>query len=197
MLSKALERPRKIATDLSIRKQPDTRDAQSFNQAYQNGLNEERRVKMFFQNQGCRVFGSSYEENVYDDIDCWVDNVPVSIKAQHAALKYPRQTFYFETEQQLTADSSWHKTGWFYQGKAQVYAILQGNELSILDVAKVKAELANRATQPEWAETDGFSYVRSLSAAVRKTQGGSYRFSDARCGYIYKPELPVEEVYYL
>ena len=162
------------------------RDVARSAEVWRMGLAEERRIKMFLLSLGFQVTNSSKEENIWEDIDCWIGTTSVSIKAQHSSLNYPGITACFELEQKLTGTDIWEPS-WFYNGKADKYLILQGTTLSLID-AKVLKEQVSR---------QGFSYTRSNKASTRAYSGGSARYEDARCGYIPQAELPVEKQWVL
>lgn len=162
------------------------RDVAKSAEVWRNGLAEERRIKMFLLSLGFHVTNSSKEENIWDDIDCWIGTTSVSIKAQHSSLNYPGITACFELEQCLTGTDTW-ETSWFYNGKADKYLILQGTTLSLIDSKALK----------EQVERQGFSYTRTNKTATRAYSGGSSRYQDARCGYIPQAELPVEKQWVL
>jgi hypothetical protein len=63
---------------------------------------------------------------------------------------------------------------WFYTGTAEVYVIHQNDKLRIyrkVDIGEYVAE-------------HGWNHVRSLSPRLKATQGGSYPFLNARCGFL-------------
>ena len=149
----------------------DSRDVVSFNQAYAQGLKDEEMVIAWLKSKGYKVEPSTKEENILQDIDCYIDGVPTSIKAQHAGVKYGN--IYMELKAQLTSGKQW-VSSWFENGKAEQYLILQGKTLRLYK----KADLAKHVAEIGW------SHTRTLSAQVKATQGGTYRFSNALLGFL-------------
>lgn len=147
------------------------RDLEQFNKAYNKGLADERLVIEFMIQQGFEVTKSTDDENKIKDIDCYIDGIPTSIKAQHKGIKY--NNIYFELEQQLTSTKNWVKS-WYYNSKAEQYLILQGGTLRLYK----KADIQKHATEIGW------SHTRQLSSSVKSTQGGSYRYCDAKLGFL-------------
>lgn len=150
------------------------RDVESFNKAYKQGLKDEEKIKAFLRSVGSEVVESSQDENRIHDIDCYVDGVSTSIKAEHAGLKYG--DIYFELKAQLTSSGEWVPS-WYYTGQATQYMILQGNTVRVFQKEDVKALV----------ESKGWNKTRKLSAPVKASQGGSYRFSNALLGF-FKPD---------
>lgn len=163
------------------------RDVADFNTQFARGLSEEKRVKDFLISKGFKVFNSSRDENKFDDIDCFIGEVSVSIKAEHAALKYANRSVYFEIRQQLTETQEWVDEGWYHTGKAEKYLILQGTELMMIDTATLK----------EYIGLNGWDFVRPLGWRTVKRLGGTYRYMNAECGYISYKKIPVERRWFL
>lgn len=173
----------------------------TLNQAFQQGLKDEQKVKLWLKKQGHCVEDSTLTEDKYQDIDCWVNGKAYSIKAQHRGLV--SGNIGFELASQLTAyegcvltksilprlnedpllgvkmverlvqSGSW-EFGWLTNGKADFYLILRGDHLHFYKKTHVLDYIARK----------GFRKVLPLSAAVRATQGGKYRYCDTVCGYI-------------
>lgn len=152
-------------------KNNEQRDLEQFNKAYKQGLADERLVIEFMKQQGFEVTDSTDNENKTKDIDCYIDGIPTSIKAQHKGLKY--NNIYFELEQQLTSTKNWVPS-WYYTSRAEQYLILQGNTLRLYK----KDDIKKHATEIGW------SHTRRLSPEAKSTQGGSYRYCDARLGFL-------------
>lgn len=158
------------------------RDVKEFNKQYAQGKNNEKIVKAFLISQGFYITNPSLEEDKFEDIDVWVGNMPVSIKAQHKSLVHSDPSICFELEQRLTGTLTWEKS-WYYNGKAEKYLIFRGTELMLVAKAAIQ----------EYVETKGWDKVRSLGSFARSYVGGSYRYDDARSGLIRYPNLPVEK----
>lgn len=90
------------------------------NTAYQNGITDENiiinKLLTRFPN---KVFTSSQQDNILNDIDMWINNKPVSIKCY--APNTPAN-FAFEL-QNLHRDTNKWNDSWYYTGKASAYLI--------------------------------------------------------------------------
>ena len=157
------------------------RDMATFNATYRNGLAEEKRVIEFLRTKFENVINSTKRQNIDLDIDCFIDGVSVSIKAEHDGCKY--RNIYFELENQLTATQEWHDDGWFYTGEAEKYVIIQGNTIRMYSKAAIK----------DYVAANGWLRVLGLSAKRKASQGGSYRTMDTRCGYLDNRLVPFEQ----
>lgn len=139
------------------------------------GIEAELWVRETLTRLGYRWERSTELEDRQDDIDLWVwiDGVrePVSIKRQDAGLKY--NNIYFELKAQ-TKGGFWIDS-WYHKGRATVYAIIQGDQMSLYR----KADLVDYVSRNGWLKT------RRLSAKTKATQGGSYSLIDAECGFLY------------
>lgn len=164
------------------------RDMDTFKKSYKSGIEGERAILRYFAKLGFNVIGSDTDDNIFNDIDGFINTTSVSIKCQDSATdkRYPRPHFYFEIEAELTATGEWVPS-WFYTGKAQKYIIAHQNTLYVL----------NREVVHEYIAKHGWSYTRCLSKSVRAGQGGTYRYSNARCGFIACDELPIEKVFHM
>lgn len=165
---------------------------------YASGLADEKLVKEYCsQVLGWTVRDSTREENVFQDIDAWVNGKPVSIKAEHSGLKYGN--IYFELAQHLTEFQdcqesarildrkeltvshvrdlvelgSWEYS-WFYNSKANYYFILQGDILRIYSKADLQKHI----------QDIGFSHLRPLTQRRKDYQGGTFRYCNAICGFL-------------
>lgn len=161
----------------------DSRDVVSFNQAYAQGLKDEEMVIAWLKFKGYKVESSTREENIHQDIDCYINGVPTSIKAQHAGVKYGN--IYMELKAQLTSSKQW-VSSWFENGQAEQYLILQGKTLRLYK----KADLLKHVAEIGW------SHTRTLSAQVKATQGGTYRFSNALLGFL-KPSDVTHKLWFI
>jgi hypothetical protein len=153
------------------------RDTATFKASYAQGLSDERKVINFIKSLGYWVEASTKDDNMFNDIDCWVNGQPVSIKAEHTGLRY--NNIYFELEQQLTETGEWVPS-WWQTGKATWYFILQGQTLRCY----LKKNLELYVTNIGWQK------IRSLGWKKKNSQGGTYRFSDARCGFLVPTDVP-------
>ena len=156
------------------------RDMVTFTNTHQNGLAEERRVIEFLRTKFNDVTVSTKKQNVEQDIDCFIGDIGVSIKAEHAGLKYGH--IYFELENQLTATGEWSKDGWFYTGTAEKYVIIQGQEIRMYDKQAIV----------DYVEANGWFRTRTLGWKTKATQGGSYRTMDTLSGFLVKENVPYE-----
>jgi hypothetical protein len=165
---------------------------------YQKGLSDECIVKDFIKTGLNRiVMPPTIYQDHFEDIDCIVNGVPISIKAQHAGVAYGN--IYFELSQQLTSAKDCQMTrdvlaqktinqsdlsrlesvgawepSWYYTGKAEVYCIYQGDLLRIYRKADIIAHVA----------AQGWLRIRPLSAKRTNYLGGTYRYCNAACGYL-------------
>jgi hypothetical protein len=163
----------------------------NFRDIYRKGLEDEAKVIAFLKEEFGNITSSNKEENIYMDIDCFMDGSPVSIKAEHAGKAYGN--FYFEWANCLTGCFSWqdvrsnlnpetiHKLlktpnwepGWYLTGKAEWYAIYQGTRLYMF----------HKRCLYDYLATVGWSHFRPLSSKRKKTQGGNYRYCNTICGF--------------
>lgn len=153
------------------------RDIAGFRSTYAKGLSDEKKVMDFMQSLGYRVEPSTKEENMFNDVDCYINGHPASIKAEHAGLKY--NNIYFELEAQLTATGEWVPS-WYETGTAKWYLILQGDTLRCYLKKNIKA----------YVDLVGWQKIRSLGWKTKKQQGGTYRYSDAKCGFLVPTDVP-------
>lgn len=177
-------------------------DKKTFNVVYGKGLADERLVKQHLAQNGRVVVESTKEENIFQDIDCYVDGIPTSIKAMHKGAAYGTigmELYNLLTERQacatsksilankdlnfndvarLAATGNW-ETGWWHHGKAEQYAILIGEVLRVY---------SKKALQ-HYMDTKGFVRIRPLKVETQKSQGGSYRYSNSISVY-----LPIKDV---
>ncbi len=154
------------------------RDMTGFNNVWRNGSADEKRVIAFLDNLGWNIKPSSKEDNITKDIDCWVDGIGYSIKAEHKGLQWGN--IYFELANQLTSTGQWEDTGWFNTGEADYYLILQGQELRMYSKQAIKA----------YVDANGWVKTRTLSWQAKATQGGSYRTMDTKSGFLDRDKVP-------
>lgn len=166
-----------LATQRPVKaEQPTRKEARNYiNNEYSKGLRDERRVVRYLSSLGV-VTDSSTEENIHEDIDCYLDDVPVSIKAQHSGVAY--NNIYFEIEQ-LHVDGNWEPS-WFITGRATVYAILQGDTLRVYQ----KQDIV------DYVAANGWSYERTLSREKRAMAQYNKRYIDARIGFLRPNDIP-------
>ena len=177
-------------------------DKAIFNSVYRRGLADERLVIQHLMATGRTVTESTKDENIFSDIDCYVNGVPVSIKAQHSAARYgtiglelsqhlttgeacatsssilANKELTFNDVSRLEATGNWQPS-WFINGKAEVYCILIGEVMRTY----TKKDIQN------YLDTSGYVRMRALRADTKKTQGGKYRYCNAVS--VYLPTLKV------
>lgn len=156
------------------------RDVKSFSNTYQRGLQEERRVIEFLKTVFKSVTNSTKDQNRLEDIDCFINGIPVSIKAEHSGLRYGN--IYFELENQITATGNWEKDGWYYTGKAEKYVIIQGQTITMYSKQAIV----------DYVEANGWLRTRTLGWSTRATQGGTYRTMDTLSGFLETDLVPFE-----
>lgn len=147
------------------------RDKVTFKHNYARGLADQKLVEEYLKSQGHAVLPSAKEDDLLYDVDCYLDGVPTSIKAQHKGASFGN--IYFELKAQLTSNKKWVNS-WYFNGKAEQYLILQGNVLRLYKKTDVEAQV----------ESKGWLRQRTLSASVKATQGGSYRYSNSLLGFL-------------
>lgn len=166
------------------------------NQCYQKGLADEAIVKDFLKSRGYTVDVSSSHDNKANDIDCWVNDQPVSIKSQHKGESF--RNIGFELCNHLTAQKecevtkeilsteltlnsvitllqagSW-EPAWYMTGTATHYLFYQGQSLRLYRKKDIEA-LVN---------SQGFLRIRPLTEDTRSYLGGTYRHCNSICGYL-------------
>lgn len=117
---------------------------------YKRGLDDELALVRRLANYHL-VTPSTEHENKVDDIDCWVDGVPVSIKTQSTAARTGNLVFELEVKWRDTGE--WGKS-WYYNSKADyylfqvtdnVYRIYKQHLLDYVDLAGFDRETENTA----------------------------------------------------
>lgn len=180
-----------------------TTQTQVRSNVYAKGLADEKVVKEFLKALGHTVTASSKEQDMFGDIDCFVNGVAVSIKAQHSGAVY--NNICFELAQHLTvhqdcaqskavisrkdlstkdverlvASGSW-VTSWYDKGEAELYYIYQADTLHIYQ----KSDIVNYVAKHGWLR------IRPLTGMRRAYQGGTYRYCNSLCGYIDTNAIP-------
>ncbi|MBW4558451.1 MAG: hypothetical protein KME59_21500 [Trichormus sp. ATA11-4-KO1] len=170
---------------------------------YEKGLSDERKVMDFLRGQGYNVKPASSQENKKEDIDCWVNGKPVSIKSSHKGAKF--KNIGLELANQLTSrvacrdteyilgklsislldvdtliDTGSWEPGWYATGKATNYLFYQEHELRLY----TKKSIEN------YVNSKGFLRVRQLSDACKSYLGGRYRYCNTICGYLHWNVIP-------
>ncbi len=164
---------------------------------YEKGLADETKVIGFLRNQGYQVERSTHEENVKQDIDCWVNGKPTSIKSQHKGVSF--RNIGFELANQLTTKAdcavtsnllasglttlldvgtlistgSW-ESSWWDNGTATNYLFYQGSTLRLYTKESLKRFIA----------ANGFLRIRALTEDTASYLGGRYRHCNSICGYL-------------
>jgi hypothetical protein len=118
------------------------------------------------------VTPASTEENIHDDIDCWIDGVGVSIKTQHSGKKTGNIVMELKVKQRGTG--VWEDS-WFHNGKAVYYLITVGDKTYRIYADKLK----------EWLAIHGFDRTTQNSAATVANQSAiGHRHADSLIGLI-------------
>ena len=170
---------------------------------YAKGLNDERIVKSFLTALGKDVQPSTKDEDMFGDIDCWVEGRSVSIKAQHSGASYnnicfelaqhlteyqdcpisktiiSRKDLTVKDTERLVASGSWCKS-WWDNGRAEYYYIYQADQLHVYKKSEIQDYIAKH----------GWLRIRPLSWARKSYQGGTYRYCNALCGYLPTDCIP-------
>ena len=164
---------------------------------YEQGLSDELKVIEFLRAQGYTVETSSREDNIKNDIDCWVNGKPTSIKSQHKGVWF--RNIGFELANHLTTQAncgltkkilgtgsisiadvdslissgSW-EPGWMSTGTATNYLFYQGGNIRLYTKESIKRYVA----------TNGWLRVRPLTEDTRSYLGGFYRHCNTICAYL-------------
>lgn len=171
---------------------------QKRNQYYADGLAAETTIKKFFIDKGYNVIDSTFKEDYFYDIDCYINDWSVSIKTQHKGEKYGH--IGFEIANHLTScnpcqvsDNMFkrgnitypgviklievHKTweaGWWLTSQAQVYIIQQGDYIRVYRSEDIRKYVSDYS----------FLKLRPLKQKTQSYMGGSYRHCNTICGYL-------------
>lgn len=137
----------------------------TLSQEFKHGLNAEARVTQYFKSAGYEVLRSSKRDNIEFDIDLIISNkyseMSVSVKRQDDGLKYGH--VYFELwegmEPNKIKGGGWNgkrltfvgdrwilvlkRPSWLDTGRADLYAIVQGDELILIYKDTVTALVRN------------------------------------------------------
>jgi hypothetical protein len=145
-----------------------------FKNEYNRGLSDEKLIIQFlkdgFIKRGHLVKESSKDENIYDDIDVWVNSTPFSIKCYG---KYTPQNFLCELET-MDKFGQWSDS-WFLNGKAKHYILWHKGSDVLYQVDK---ELLL-----DYIDTDGYDRITGLSADIKKAQE-NHRHRNVKAGLI-------------
>jgi hypothetical protein len=109
---------------------------------YTRGIKTEERLIAFLKNLGYFIVPSTTKENCELDIDCYIGDVPVSIKTQHTCLRTGNLAF----ELELTNRDGTTSDGWFLTGEATVYYIVVGNQF----YKAYKEDISNYVLRHGW-----------------------------------------------
>jgi molybdopterin-binding protein len=140
-------------------------------QEYTQGIQSEKEVIAFL-----KAKPSTQEENIYQDIDYYFDNQPVSLKTQHMALKTGNLAF----ELSVTFKDGTVKPSWYTTGKATVYHLRIGKEVYSIQKQSLLDYVFNH----------GFDSKRHLSNATRASQVAiAHSHIDAEVGLIKATKL--------
>lgn len=172
-------------------------NASAFHAIYRKGISEEASIKEYLRNTGRLVTESTKEENMFQDIDCFVNGRSVSIKTMHAGAKYgnigmelmslltvhqdcqassdilANKVLTMESCRSLYNTGNW-ELGWYPNGKAEDYYILIGEVLRIYRKEDIQAHLANNK----------FLRICGLKKETKANQGGKYRYCNTISGYL-------------
>ncbi len=144
--------------------------------AYTKGIETERRLIEYLVENGYNINGSTREENVVYDIDCFHGQVPVSIKTQHTCLKTGNVAF----ELEVTTVNGNKEPGWFKSGKAVKYWIIIGRQLY----------QAGKQDVIDYVMKNGWRRKASLTAAKKASQLAiKHRHVDSLVGLLSLDEL--------
>lgn len=183
-----------------------------YTQVYNRGLEDEETVLDFLFSTGEYSVAATEEiEDQLSDIDCYINGIPASIKAEHEGARYGNIYFELVTQRgrkglspELTLaqtesltdlfsrvgsvpfanlkDGSWFP-GWFHLSKAKLYIIWQGDQLMIFQKKDILA----------YIRTSGFRKVLGLSWKVLQQQHGK----NTICGYINTNDVKPIKTYTL
>jgi hypothetical protein len=143
---------------------------------YQQGLNDEQKVIQFLVEKGYEIRNSTREENIQQDIDVYVNGVPVSIKCQHTASRTGNLCFELETIDR----EGIRKDSWFRTGKADSYIILVND--SVYRIEKNSLQ--------EYIDSNGFDRFAGLTNSTQKLQKDiGHRHLDVRVGLLNAQKL--------
>jgi len=139
---------------------------------YQQGLNDEAKVIEMLKKSFNQVRKSSKQEDIEYDIDVWIGDVAISIKAQHACLR--TGNLGFELEVQNRQSGEWQKS-WFHNGKAKGYIVMVGETLYMV----------NKQSLLSYVNKRGWDSVRNLTPQVKQMQEDiNHRDADVKFGLL-------------
>lgn len=169
-----------------------------FAKAYNEGLDEETRILCFLNRlPGMAVLATEEIHDQFNDIDCYLNGVPTSIKTEHAGTRYGH--IYVELATQRFQPFDWeesesemmskllkqyfikkrndkaYRPSWWFKGKAEQYLILQGEILYLI----------RKSTIAEMLEKGQIARVLGLSAKTLLQQGNK----DTICAFFNISEV--------
>lgn len=170
-----------------------------YTRIYNQGLQDEERVVEFLRSQGHEVETTDLATGQLEDIDFYLDGVPVSMKAEHDGHAY--SNIYFELATQRDMGYDWEEEalawvqrlglasnrpisvtrdtwqpGWYLFGQAQQYLIWQGDRLMLFEAVDIKDHIVSEGFEL-W---NGRQKVLGLSPRVLAGQG----YKNTVCGYL-------------
>lgn len=173
----------------------------TYDSVYQQGISDEKRVLEFLKSRGHEVIPSSREQNIKDDIDLFLDGVPVSVKAQHDGWCYgevylelatqrgrmgtPWDATQWDMVSSLAKRSSrpvfmkpgeWNPS-WYFQGKAEYYLFWQQDTLRLIHKQDIKDTIEAYGFKKDKA---GRQKVLGLKPETIQMQGGK----NTICGFL-------------
>lgn len=129
-----------------------------FDAQWEYGHKREAQVIRYLQDTFHTVIRpSSRDENILEDIDCWMGNTSISIKSQDIALR--TKNFGFELEMHNKERDEWVPS-WYFTGKAQYYVIIVGETCY---------QLCKQRLQ-DYVNEHGWDSVKQLSPRVAASQ---------------------------
>lgn len=160
----------------------------SLSSVYNAGLAEETRVIAFLRKKfpETPVKLSSKDQNIFEDIDCFLGEEAISIKAQHTGAAYGnicfellQKPYALQTSSSSYAEADLRASGWlpswYYTSQADTYAIIQADYLYLYSKHDIQ----------QYVSRNGWLRTRTLTNGRRRyLTEGNYRFSDALCGFL-------------
>jgi hypothetical protein len=167
------------------------------------GIEGEDRVKSYLASIGKDVKDSDVLEDIRYDIDCYVNGVSTSIKCEHDGAKYGH--IYMELVTQVNTRTPWSDDAlalvssvipkdlgfstdtwypaWLLTGKAEQYAILQGDRLRLYYKPDIMAAI----------HEGNFVHVKGLGWKRLQTQNGL----NTVCVFLKADGVPIRREYTL
>ncbi|MBD2200165.1 MULTISPECIES: hypothetical protein [Calothrix] len=146
---------------------------EQFVSSKQFGLLAEEAVKKWLNLLGSRVIESTVEENIEQDIDIYVNDIPCSIKAiSHSYSRKNRPGF-----ELLVLDGGKWKTSWFINGKSTNYYYISFNEIY------VELWVINKPRVVEHVKNKGWDFTTQLTKDIKESQR-YHRHKDTALGFL-------------